>query len=305
MPERITDTGKRPVICLDIKRTEYKKVLDLQYDLVRAKQEGIIHHDRLVVTDHQPVFTLGKRGGGENLICSDSFLREKGIDVIQTTRGGDITYHGPGQLVLYPVCDLDRMKTGVEEFVFLLEQIMLNTASELGVQAERSSKNPGIWVENAKLGSIGICIRKGVTFHGIALNVNNDLTPFTWINPCGMNDISMTSIVEQLIKSGKNLSENLFDQAKKILIRNFENTFRTSALHGKENLMPGIGPDGKKRGKPSWLKRHLPRGNGFEKVRNLIRETDLNTVCQGADCPNKWECFSNGTSTFMILGAEC
>ena len=304
MSERI-GTLRKNVICLDISRTEYHKALELQHDLVSARRERILDHDRLIVTDHQPVFTLGKRGGRENLIRSDEFLKQQGVDVIQTTRGGNITYHGPGQLVLYPIFDLDRMRMGVEEFVSRLEQIMLDTAAEFGIQTERSSKNPGIWVENAKIGSIGICIRKGVSFHGIALNVTNDLTPFTWINPCGMNDISMTSMEDQLQKQGKQVEQNLFSQVKKAMLRRFETEFHMDARHVDENLMPGISMEMKKRGKPSWLKRRLPRGGGFEKVRTLISETELNTVCQGADCPNKWECFSNGTSTFMILGAQC
>ncbi len=304
MSERI-ECKARPVVCLDLSRTEYQKALDLQHDLVWARQEGILDHDRLIVTDHQPVFTLGKRGGRENLIRSDEFLNRHGVDVIQTTRGGNITYHGPGQLVFYPVFDLDRMRMGVEEFVFRLEQVMLDTAAEFGIQAQRSSKNPGIWVDNAKLGSIGICIRKGVSFHGIALNVTNDLTPFTWIHPCGMNDISMTSIADQMETHGKKTEQNLFTRIKKTMLRRFETEFHIHARHFDENLMPGISMEMKKRGKPSWLKRRLPRGGGFEKVRTLISETDLNTVCQEADCPNKWECFSNGTSTFMILGARC
>ncbi|MCF8044525.1 MAG: lipoyl synthase [Desulfarculaceae bacterium] len=304
MSERI-ESEARPVICLDLSRTDYQKALDLQHDLVRARQERVTDHDRLIVTDHQPVFTLGKRGGRENLIRSDEFLSRHGVDVIQTSRGGNITYHGPGQLVFYPIFDLDRMRMGVEEFVSRLEGIMLDTAAEFGIQAERSAKNPGIWVKNAKIGSIGICIRKGISFHGIALNVTNDLTPFTWINPCGMNDISMTSIEEQLQKHGEQTDQNLFSKVKKTMRRKFENAFHVNALHFDENLMPGISMEVKKRGKPSWLKRRLPRGGGFEKVRTLISETELNTVCQGADCPNKWECFSNGTSTFMILGARC
>ena len=304
MSERI-ETVKKPVICLDLSRTEYRKALELQHDLVWARQERVIVHDRLIVTDHQPVFTLGKRGGRENLIRSDEFLEQQGVDVIQTTRGGNITYHGPGQLVLYPIFDLDRMRMGVEEFVSTLEGIMLDTAEEFGVQARRSAKNPGIWVENAKIGSIGICIRKGVSFHGIALNVTNDLTPFTWINPCGMNDIFMTSIADQMQKQGIGPEPNLFTRVKKAMLARFETAFHAKARHLDENLEPGISMEMKKRGKPSWLKRRLPRGGGFEKVRTLISETDLNTVCQGADCPNKWECFSNGTSTFMILGARC
>jgi len=109
-------------------------------------------------------------------------------------RGGNITYHGPGQVVGYPVIDLHRARLGVEEYVSLLESLMMDVASHWGVPAVRDSRNRGVWVGGAKAGSIGLCLRHGMAFHGFALNVNIDLTPFEWINPCGMAGIPMTSL---------------------------------------------------------------------------------------------------------------
>ena len=140
------------------------------------------------------VFTLGRNGGRENLMVSDAFLDEAGVSVMPSERGGNITYHGPGQIVGYPVIDLQRARMGVGEYVGALEDLMLAVAKEWDVVADRDSRNRGVWVAGAKAGSIGLCLRHGMAFHGFALNVNNDLTPFQWINPCGLAGVHMTSL---------------------------------------------------------------------------------------------------------------
>ena len=156
--------------------------------------------DVILILEHTPVFTLGRRGGSENLTVSDAFLKKSGIQVIQVERGGDITYHGPGQMVVYPILDLDRRRLGITELVFMLEEIMIRVSGALGVQADRNPRNRGVWVGNKKLGSIGLAVRKGISFHGMALNVNLSMTPFEWIHPCGLTNISMTSLEMELPK---------------------------------------------------------------------------------------------------------
>lgn len=148
----------------------------------------------LLMLEHLPVFTLGNRGGLENLRVSRSFLENAGISVIQTERGGNITYHGPGQLVLYPIIDLKSVHMSVTDYVEALETVMILTAAEWSITAGRNPAGRGVWVGNAKLGSIGIRVRRTVAFHGMALNVSVSLAPFDWINPCGLSGIRMTSM---------------------------------------------------------------------------------------------------------------
>jgi len=179
----------------DLAIIPYAEALDLQYRLAAevrsAKKAGIV-----LFLEHAPVFTLGKRGGRENLTVSDAFLANHGVAVFETERGGNITYHGPGQLVVYPIINLKATGLGVADYVDRLEEAMLRTAADWGIRAERNSKNRGIWIGNNKLGSIGIAVKRGVTLHGLALNVVTDLTPFTWIKPCGLTDVGIVSLAQ-------------------------------------------------------------------------------------------------------------
>jgi len=177
----------------DLPVTPYGEALDLQYRLaaeVRSENKAGI----VLFLEHAPVFTLGKRGGCENLTVSDEFLDRNGVAVFQTERGGNITYHGPGQLVVYPIINMKATGLGVADYVDHLEEIMLRTASDWNIRAERDKRNRGVWIGNDKLGSIGIAVKRGVALHGLALNVTTDLTPFSWINPCGMSDVGITSL---------------------------------------------------------------------------------------------------------------
>jgi lipoate-protein ligase B len=181
----------------------YGEALRLQHRFVAARKTGTLACDLLMLLEHPPVFTLGRRGGRENLIVPPGFLANAGIQVVQAERGGNITYHGPGQLVAYLVLDLEAAKMGVKDFVHFLEEVMIRTAAEWGVAAERNPVNRGIWVGNSKMGSIGIAIRRGVTYHGLAFNVDVSLEPFGWINPCGLADVGVTSLK---LASGRSLS---------------------------------------------------------------------------------------------------
>ena len=202
MPERINGKS-RPLVFRDLGVLEYNRALALQID---AREEKIAYPalpDQLFFVEHPPVFTLGKNGGRENLVVSDNFLTQKDVAVIQTDRGGNITYHGPGQAVLYPVIDLEKAKIGVADFVYGLEEIMQQITLKYGIQADRNARNHGLWVGSSKIGSVGLAIKKGVSIHGLALNVKPDLTPFSWINPCGMENVSITSVKEELKAAGR------------------------------------------------------------------------------------------------------
>jgi lipoate-protein ligase B len=189
---------KHPWLAIDLPATEYSQAQALQERCVAARRDGRLASDLMLLLEHPPVFTLGRNGGRENLMVSDAFLQAAGVAIVPSERGGNITYHGPGQIVGYPIVDLLRARMGVADYVTALEDLMIAVAREWGVHAERDARNRGIWVDGAKAGSIGLCLRRGMTFHGFALNVNNDLTPFQWIHPCGMAGVRMTSLGQAL-----------------------------------------------------------------------------------------------------------
>jgi lipoate-protein ligase B len=166
----------------------------LQQELVQAKHDRDLDEDILLLVEHDPVFTLGRQGRRDSLLVSEQFLAEQGIGIEHIERGGDITYHGPGQLVAYLILDLRQAGLRLTSFVSGIEEVMLRTAQDAQVRASRDSRNRGVWVGKRKLGSLGIAIRHGITFHGLALNVNPDLTPFSFINPCGLAGVEMTSL---------------------------------------------------------------------------------------------------------------
>lgn len=192
--------AKPPRQCLFVTpgRLEYRRALALQRRIVDARWHGQLDRDVLLLLEHPAVFTLGRRGGRDNLGVSRDFLDQRGIAVVHVERGGDITYHGPGQIVGYPIITLRGSPLSVTDYVTALEEIMIRTAADFGVAAARDPRNRGVWVENCKLGSIGISIRRGISFHGFAFNVNTDLAPFGWINPCGLRGVGATSLEREL-----------------------------------------------------------------------------------------------------------
>jgi len=202
--------------------TEYREALDLQSKLVAARKERILDTDIILLLEHFPVFTLGRRGGLENLTVSHDFLEKQGISVMQAERGGNITFHGPGQLIVYLIINLKQAGLKIVEYVEALEEIMILTAGEFGIKADRNSLNRGVWVGNKKLGSIGVAIRRNISFHGFALNVNLSLKPFEWINPCGLHGIGVTSLAQEL---SQEISVN---QVRNRVKRNIESVFKIS-----------------------------------------------------------------------------
>ena len=182
---------------MELPPTPYPEVGELQLQLVEARRNGRLDTDIVLAVEHLPVFTLGRRGGREHLRVSEPRLDQARIPIVQVERGGYITYHGPGQLVVYPIWDLKRAGLGVAAYVHALEEVMLRTAAEWGVRAERNAINRGVWVGPRKLGSLGIAVRRGIAFHGLALNVDPDLTPFDWIAPCGLPGVGITSLARE------------------------------------------------------------------------------------------------------------
>jgi len=197
----LPDLAQRTWLYVNLPTMDYREAWDLQAKIVAARKDRIIDTDIVLFLEHPPVFTLGRRGGLDNLTVSEAFLEKEGIPVIQVERGGDVTFHGPGQLVIYPIIDLRAARLGVADYVTALEEVMIRTAADWGIQADRNPRNRGVWVGNNKLGSIGVAIRRGVSFHGLAFNVNTSLEPFSWIHPCGLEDTEITSLKRELSRT--------------------------------------------------------------------------------------------------------
>ncbi len=169
----------------ELGRIGYGKAFELQQQLVAERKQGQIG-DQLLLLEHPHVVTLGRNGRMENLLASGEILSRAGVSFYPTDRGGDITYHGPGQLVGYPILDLREWKRDVVGYVRAIEQVIIDTLADYGIDAGRIPKLTGVWVEERKIAAIGVHISRWVTSHGFALNVNTDLSYFQYIVPCGL-----------------------------------------------------------------------------------------------------------------------
>lgn len=186
----------REVVWVPLGRIRYREALELQRSLHSLRRRNEVPN-LVLALEHEPVITLGRSADPRHILADPQALEEIGVEVVEVERGGDVTYHGPGQLVLYPILDLRDWKRSVKWYVWALEEVMLRVAGFFGVRAERFPGRPGVWVGNEKLGSIGVYVRDWVTMHGLALNV--DLAPdgFSWIVPCGIHGAGVTSISSQ------------------------------------------------------------------------------------------------------------
>lgn len=176
----------------------YASALALQRDLHRRVADGDLPA-LLLLLQHPHVYTLGRRGSDTDILVSTDFLGKLEADVYHTDRGGEVTYHGPGQLVGYPILNLRAAELGPLAYVRALERIIISTLAELDIDATAEDKPTGVWVDDAKIAAIGVRVSRGVTMHGFALNVNPDLSYFNHIVPCGMPDAKVTSIAEQAV----------------------------------------------------------------------------------------------------------
>jgi lipoyl(octanoyl) transferase len=182
---------------VDWGRTRYTPAWRRQEDLVTRRLAGEIS-DTLVFTEHEPVYTIGVRlGAARNLLWDAAELARRGIDLVETNRGGDITYHGPGQIVGYPIIDLTRRKD-LHAYLRFLEQVLINALGSLGLAAGRRPGKTGLWLGSRKIAALGVAVKRWVAYHGFALNVNTDLAPFAGIVPCGITDGTVTSLQQEL-----------------------------------------------------------------------------------------------------------
>jgi lipoyl(octanoyl) transferase len=169
----------------DLGRVSYDGALAIQHDLVERRKRGEIP-DQLLIVEHPHVVTMGRNGHLENLLASPEILAGAGIELHYTDRGGDVTYHGPGQIVGYPIFDLREWKRDVVAYVRALEQVLIDALAEFGIVAERLPGATGVWIGGAKVAAIGVHISRWVTSHGFALNLDTDLDYFKYIVPCGL-----------------------------------------------------------------------------------------------------------------------
>ena len=175
---------------------DYKKTWDLMEELAKSKKNGQ-KEDYLLLVEHNPVYTIGRDGSKKDLLVSDNFLQEHDIKCYNVNRGGKITYHGPGQLVGYPILDLNHFEKDILLYLKNIEETIIRLLANYDIQGTRQEDNPGVWIGDDKICAIGIGINRWVTRHGFALNVNTDLKFFNNINPCGFVDKGVTSIYNQ------------------------------------------------------------------------------------------------------------
>jgi lipoyl(octanoyl) transferase len=191
---------------LHLGRVPYAEGLAIQHQVIAARKQNLIG-DTLLLLEHPPVLTLGRNSSRANVLASDEFLQQRGIELHEINRGGDVTYHGPGQLVGYPIIDLRGDLPGKKgphlgpvDFVRMLEEVLIRTCGDFGVMAQRICKRTGVWtlaggsIQEKKIAAIGVHVSQGVTSHGFALNVTTDLRDFDWIVPCGITDREVTSL---------------------------------------------------------------------------------------------------------------
>jgi lipoate-protein ligase B len=176
----------------------YGEALELQRHIARDRITGALPQDVLLLVEHPPVVTLGRASKENHLIASPAFLQSKGVELFEVERGGDVTFHGPGQLVGYPIIDLKRHRQDLHWYLRKIEEALINTLADYGIPGERNTSFTGVWTRGKKIASIGVHARDWVTWHGFALNVSTDLSYFDLIVPCGIDGVVMTSLAREL-----------------------------------------------------------------------------------------------------------
>jgi lipoyl(octanoyl) transferase len=213
---------------IDLGRSHYIEAWDLQKKMVSFRAQGKIP-DCLIITEHEPVITMGRGTIRENLLVPLALLKERGIDFFEIERGGDITFHGPGQTVLYPIIDLNRRGRDLHKYLRDLEQVIITTLEDLGLSASLKPGLTGVWVNDHKLAAIGVAVSKWVTYHGLALNVSVNLDYSKLIKPCGITEFPVGTLVQML---GHHIT---MEKVNDLLVKNFVRFFDYK-IRGIDNL---------------------------------------------------------------------
>ena len=313
-------------------RVEYDEGWDLQRAVWEGKTVGRTHDDYVLLLEHPHTYTVGRNGDGSNLTIPRSRLADMGATIHDVDRGGDITYHGPGQLVGYPIVDVPRLTGGFDAVghVRRIEQVVIDTLGAFGIDAWTEEGYTGVWTRDGKVAAVGVRVARGVSMHGFAINVDPDMAYFGAIVPCGIADRPVTSMRSLL---GRRVS---IEEVANALVP------RLAALSDRDDLEWQFGAFARGTGdrsfevdrlvdagvfnptsrgevpvtirgrltgepeKPSWMKVRVDFTDPkFKELKQLNRDLALNTVCEEAGCPNIYECWSSGTSTLMLLGEVC
>ena len=306
----------------------YSEALILQKGLKESVAGEHNPYDYLLLLEHNNVITIGRTGDTNNLLLDSEELEKKGIEFFETDRGGDITFHGKGQLIGYPIMRLQDPKK-VIPIVRSLEQTIIKTLDSFDIEAFSKEDDTGVWTSEGKIASIGVKVSKWTTYHGFALNIFDKLEGFDFINPCGNQEekiasvhtfnteISFDDVVNKITETftaefgyedvGIQMSQFTPTQLKKQKKHEIDEMLDKGVFQKNNNLVPitikGLLPNEPER--PEWMKVKANLGKDYRDLKNLISEKKLNTVCEEASCPNIYECWSMGTATFMIMGDTC
>jgi lipoic acid synthetase len=283
---------------------EYEAACRLQ-DRLAATRAREASGDLLLLVQHPAVITVGRGGGWEDILAPAQFLQREGIRVLPTDRGGRATYHGPGQLVAYPILKLPD--DDLHGYLWRLEEVVIRLLRSYGLEGSRSEGHPGVWL-NGKIAAIGLAVRDGITRHGLALNVAPHLAHFDLLVPCGIAGRGVTSMEQEL---GRPLD---MDEVTGRFVHAFARVFRCRVTW-REAPVPSPSSTGllsasragQEEPHPPWLWRRLSPGSevAVDRMARLFAGLHLHTVCEEARCPNLPQCFGQGTATFLILGDRC
>ncbi|HKX74174.1 MAG TPA: lipoyl synthase [Acidimicrobiia bacterium] len=309
-------------------RLPYEEAWDLQRAIWEGRVEGRAD-DYLLLVEHPHVYTVGRNGDGSNLLVSPGSLPSLGAELFNVDRGGDITYHGPGQLVGYPIVRLADPKQ-VVPYVRRLEATLIGALGEWDIEAWTEPGLTGVWTERGKVAAIGVRVSRQVTMHGFALNLAPDMSYFARMNPCGITDRTVTSVsalagrpvtLEEAIEVvGRQFAATFGYSKPEVQLgaftkgqgrpRSFEvdrllaaGTFSPERRQQEPVLINGRLPGEPPR--PEWMKVTARMDGDYLALKKLMRGLDLHTVCEEAGCPNIYECWGMGTATLMILGDRC
>ena len=218
--DRVDSPVLAPLLVAHLGLVPYARALELQRAVARARISGVIAHDVLLLLEHPPVVTLGRSSKAQHLVATPAMLAERGVELYEAERGGDVTFHGPGQLVGYPIVNLRGHRQDLHWYLRQVEAVLIRTLEGLGLPAERSEGRTGVWTSGRKIASIGVHARDWVTWHGFALNVSNDLSFFDLIVPCGLSGVTMTSIGRELDTAAPSVAD-----VAELVVRSFGSVF--------------------------------------------------------------------------------
>ena len=313
MAESSTLSGEKELQIRWMGKVRYRDALALQQAINRFEQGNY-----LLLLEHHPVYTMGIRASLDNLNIEPEKV---GAELEKANRGGDITFHGPGQLVGYPLLQLDSKRGGgmadTAAYVHTIESLLIETCQYFGIQdVGRIKRYPGVWVEPnglnpRKIAAIGVRLNKARTMHGFALNVKTDMTFYDHIIPCGITEYGVTSLEKEGIHATmKEVVDLVSAKAEKLWSPKKASRADVSweYVTDAEMALLQIDRDFKETDtgrKPDWMKVKLDTGPEYRRLKNLMKEKQLVTVCEEAGCPNIFDCWNDGTATFMIGGERC